>query len=838
MCNIAMERCAPSSGLAAVYLAMAEDQNIDAKLREAAQLFTEAEMILSESEDAEKAMPLAQKAVDAFKAKGHTNGHADALCLVVAALCIRAEALRYSSADTGPNGPVGETVREAERIMQEELASFDEAKDTRGMASMLWGLADLNSDKRGPMKREEGLEYAKEAVQLCEELDDKELLARVQFTLSVIHVKRHALQDAEKAASKCLALTTEIGLRREQGKAFHMLGLAYHAAFRLQDAVNAAENALAIFRQLKVQRMVALQCQMLASWYIAAGRPREAAPFAREAQTIFAQLDYGKAFQASSLSTMMHALSAKGERVQALKLGQEGLESFRKSGKVREEIVTLDALAQAYFEKDDVEAAERYLNDGVNAAKNIGDKRWEAYLLQSKCQMHLGQRKNDDALEAVQAATALIKEVGTLREEAECMNTEVNVHIANNEINEVLSLAEKQREILQRIGSKHGEATVLMNTAMAHARKDNLDEAMTAATDAQNMFHDICDKHGEACALQTISEVHKARESYEMALQAAKDMEDLAAELQDSKLQLDATKQLAGVFIAKDEPEEATRLLTEARSLTKKHGDLLTDVHMAVFCSQAHIASALKARSQGKKGKAVTSDKAVKCAKEALAGANRLGNRKLRAETLYAVAEASLVHGKLPEAQKVAQQALSAFMEASEKTGEALTTVLMAEIYMNKGEKAQATELANRGMSLAKVAGDSNAEWRAAEVMKAVEGRSDKPAQQQQQEVAQVAEGGAAVEEAAPKEAAKPSVDPELLKKLVKDVTENVLAGDAEDVNWDTPLMDAGLDSLSSVSFRNELSKQAGVPLPAATMFDYPTQAQLVDHLIELSANK
>lgn len=833
-----MERCAPSSGLTAVYQAMAEDKSADAQLREAALRFTEAERLLSESEDAEKAMPIAQKAVDLFRSLEHSRGLADSVCLVVAALCTRAEALRYSTADTGPDGPVGETAREAERIMQEELAIFDEAEDKRGMASMLWGLAELNSDKRGPLKRQEGLDYAKEAITFCEELDDKELLARVQFALSLIHVKKHELLEAEKAASKCVALTREIGLRREEGKALHMLGVAHYSAYRFQDAVDASQEALAIFRELKVQRMVALQCQMLANWHISDGRPREAAPYAREAQAIFTQLDYGKAFQASSLSTMMHALAAKGERGQALKLGQDNLEVFRKAGKVREQIVTLDALAQACYEKDDVEAAAKYLEDGVNVAKDFGDKRWEAYLLQSKCQMHLGQRQNDDALEAVQAASNLIKEVGTQREEAECMNTEVHVHIANNEIDEVLSLAEKQREILQRIGSKHGEATVLMNTAMAHAKKDNLDEAMNAATEAQNMFHDMGDKHGEALALQTISEVHKARESYDMALQAARDMGELAGELKDSKMQLEATKQLAGVLLAKDDPEEAARLLAEARLLTKKHGDLLTDVHMAVYCSQAYIANAEKARSQGKTGRAVTSDKAVKCAKEALAVANRLGNRKLRAETLYAVAEATLVHGKLPEAQKAAQQALSAYTESEDRTGEALTTVLMAEIHMNKGEKAQATELANRGMSLAKASGDASTEWRAAEVMKAVEGRSDKPAQQQQQqETAHVADQGAG-QEAAPAEAAKQAVDPEVVKKLVKDVTENVLAGDAEDVNWDTPLMDAGLDSLSSVSFRNELSKQAGVALPAATMFDYPTQAQLVDHLVELIGNK
>jgi len=65
-------------------------------------------------------------------------------------------------------------------------------------------------------------------------------------------------------------------------------------------------------------------------------------------------------------------------------------------------------------------------------------------------------------------------------------------------------------------------------------------------------------------------------------------------------------------------------------------------------------------------------------------------------------------------------------------------------------------------------------------------------------------------------------VDPEMLKMKINDVANSLMG--IESLAGDTPLMDAGLDSLSMVEFRNELVKEfPGVDLPGALLFDYPT---------------
>jgi acyl carrier protein len=62
----------------------------------------------------------------------------------------------------------------------------------------------------------------------------------------------------------------------------------------------------------------------------------------------------------------------------------------------------------------------------------------------------------------------------------------------------------------------------------------------------------------------------------------------------------------------------------------------------------------------------------------------------------------------------------------------------------------------------------------------------------------------------------------------VQEAVRSVLGGD---ISPDQPLMAAGLDSLSSVEFRNSLESKLGVDLPTTLVFDYPTMGAIVEFL-------
>merc|ERR1712066_999083 len=93
--------------------------------------------------------------------------------------------------------------------------------------------------------------------------------------------------------------------------------------------------------------------------------------------------------------------------------------------------------------------------------------------------------------------------------------------------------------------------------------------------------------------------------------------------------------------------------------------------------------------------------------------------------------------------------------------------------------------------------------------------------------VPQAAAASAAVAEV------KSGLDPELVLETVKKVAEQSLA--EGDVEQDTALMDAGLDSLASVAFRNSLQNELSMQMPASLMFDYPNIRQITDFIVEKS---
>ena len=56
-----------------------------------------------------------------------------------------------------------------------------------------------------------------------------------------------------------------------------------------------------------------------------------------------------------------------------------------------------------------------------------------------------------------------------------------------------------------------------------------------------------------------------------------------------------------------------------------------------------------------------------------------------------------------------------------------------------------------------------------------------------------------------------------------------------EEIQLDTPLMETGMDSLSSVAFRNALNQTfTGINLPASLMFDYPNAPSLATALVQV----
>jgi acyl carrier protein len=69
--------------------------------------------------------------------------------------------------------------------------------------------------------------------------------------------------------------------------------------------------------------------------------------------------------------------------------------------------------------------------------------------------------------------------------------------------------------------------------------------------------------------------------------------------------------------------------------------------------------------------------------------------------------------------------------------------------------------------------------------------------------------------------------------KTVDEVVKNVTT-DEDDVTTDTPFMEAGVDSLASVTLVSELTKKFKFPMAPSIIFDLPTIRALSENLARL----
>merc|ERR1719469_1677660 len=70
----------------------------------------------------------------------------------------------------------------------------------------------------------------------------------------------------------------------------------------------------------------------------------------------------------------------------------------------------------------------------------------------------------------------------------------------------------------------------------------------------------------------------------------------------------------------------------------------------------------------------------------------------------------------------------------------------------------------------------------------------------------------------------------DILQATITDVALSLMGVD--ELHQDTPLMDAGLDSLASVEFQNNLQREfTALAMPATMVFDYPSVKTMVEFI-------
>lgn len=458
------------------------------------------------------------------------------------------------------------------------------------------------------------------------------------------------------------------------------------------------------------------------------------------------------------------------------------------------------------------------------------DKRWEARVLWAVSVTHALKDDYEEAMATSSAAQAIFEELQDGRGIAATLLVAADMHIENKAFEHGVQAAEEAQSICERVGYKKGQAASLQRQAIAFLEMQDFDKSEKVASDALNLCRKINDKKGEAYLLRLMGQAHCER-----AMLAGQSLAALGDERSKNSGQGRSQK----VLVARN-----TRLAAEkansAAVLARWMGDKLEQAGAMLELAQAHM---LKGRArQALKGclaiEALFSDTGDvgELAESYRVCRKGAAPRALPVRQPPAYAENSAALGRrlandplppTPAAQALRSYALSFAAE-----------VQLRCVPASMMDKEKVEALATRALECAKLGAELEAETRASEILEEVYSSWNTVAMvSAPTDTHVVTQDAPAGVPPVALEKAKSGLDPEWVQRVIAETVSQAIAadGDEEELHLDSPLMENGLDSLASVAFRNALNQQFGMNLPAALMFDYPSQRAIVDRVVELS---
>lgn len=813
---------------------------------EVAALNEQADELLREDES-EGALKKAQEALNLAKEIGDRKGEAEAIRFLI--LATRNEA---STANIKPT--------DADQRAEEELERFRSQGDRRGEATMLLVLAELNSDRRGHRRRDRALVWATEALALFRELGDKVMECNTLLELSNIHYKKKDSPEILRTANEALAVAKELGDRSLEALAIHSQALSYVVGpdKKIDIGLEKARQAADIFHALGQRRLEATTLRAIANWHLSMDKPKKALPVAEESLKILRELPNAHVREANSLFPMVDALIAKRQTKQALRVAQEARTRFRDAGNLEGEVAALQMQASALMAEKRIDEAMDIAEEALAASREGKDRRMEFDLLLAASRLYMGEKRYEEARSRLVDAELIGRDLGEPKRRAEALRQLGSVHLHAEDPDRALHAAEEARELSRKAESERGEAMALTIMASARAAKGHEAEAIACAQEAAQLFRACGDTRRESYLWTMLSELHQNRaaggqkgsgvkvqdpDAAASALEAAERSLELRQAAGDKKSEAEALLRVATLSLAHGDRAEAERVGIEAVRLFRKAGDANGEVNAHVFLCQLHVA-AHSAYAKPKKVKSSSSPhlhKAMQAANEGFALAKKTGDKKLKAWCLYWRAQILMWNKGFDQSLRAVNEAQNLFQASSCQDGEACALALSADLYIIFGNDAKAQECAEQALALARTVKDVSAEKMALSALERLEKRRQEQlarGKAQQQFVQQVQEVTAApTAQAAASIAAKPEVkglDPVMAKSKLMRMVKDVIASE-DDLEVDSPFMEAGMDSLSSVQLMTEVSKEFQLSLSPSLIFDFPTVRAMVDHLVEES---
>jgi len=424
----------------------------------------------------------------------------------------------------------------------------------------------------------------------------------------------------------------------------------------------------------------------------------------------------------------------------------------------------------------------------------------------SKGEAREAVRAADKAINAIQSKKRRTEQDDVL--ESKIMASQARAYLGNDECEKAAMTAQAALKKFIEQEEVESQATVLVSLSQAHAGMDEARDALRHANQSKEFFRQCGNRQGEAVASMALAGAQTLKGDVAKAVKAALEAQRIFRELKNFRGEADTGHLLTHVYIYGGEYVKAAATAKQVQAIFRNEGLRKEECIMSIMQAQGNFLAAVEEAPYAPNSAFFMTpawEAAIKTAKDSAAMCRKSGDDLIASQGVSCLAQAYAMTRQFDDARTVCDEGISLALQGKHERAEAYLHCLSAQLYYMREQMDKIKEPATKAVALFKKVGESKGESIAEELISF--GAS--------------AEGGGGDYEG-------PSQ--EMLLSTVNDVALSLIG--SESLAGDTPLMDAGLDSLASVEFQNTLAKEfSGVSLPSTLVFDFPTPAQISEFI-------
>ncbi|CAK9084976.1 unnamed protein product [Durusdinium trenchii] len=578
----------------------------------------------------------------------------------------------------------------------------------------------------------------------------------------------------------------------------------------------------------------------MARLYLESERPHEAASIAEEALVLIQDLgDLHSEYLAYGLlcCAILDDESTGDRRLRAEGRAKEAVERFKIQGK-RPHALALSLLAGVLGETSSTLEARTKVEEALRLSRDLEDMDLEAHLLLRLSSL-LASENDDETLKALEGVIALCQR---LPEKAELIASarylSVSLLLRMFDPMDSLREASQARAFFAEEKDLYREALTLVAIASVCFSRKDLSEAKESLALARELFRDASDPRGEVLALSTLAEMHQAENEIPEALEVLQRARAVAQEAGWKEEEVRLLVEIANLQRAENVKLSA-RTAREGLRIAKHAKMLEGQVQLLMQCVQCNLilASSSCSRNLWEETRRLADDAVM-----LTSGISAGWRRRLHGLALYWQAHSVALKDR-PSLWGVGCE----LCRDTQNLGlEAHVQLLEAQIQL-PNDKGKAVELLRPAMATFKKLGDLNGSQMAEEVLQRA------TAVPVARPVEPTSTSDVAALTGMPEQVVSKKLERHSVRSLIMDLAKDAVASE-DQLFDDSVLMDMGMDSLTSVAFRNDLSNRFQLDLPeghaqtpddprsglrppkrASLIFEYPSVGELTKLVVSMS---